>query len=69
MFTHVEQSNEDLNRKALDQVKGEALEVVHFNEFVQVNRQHLKSQHQVLSKYEVLMLFNDVFLVFRVVLV
>lgn len=61
--------DEDLNRESLDQAETEAREVVHLYEIVEVDRQELKDDHQVLSKHKLLQLLYNVLLVFWVSLV
>lgn len=42
---HVVQRDEDLDGESAGQTLRDALEIVHFDEFIQVHRKHLKSQY------------------------
>jgi hypothetical protein len=45
VLLHKEESNQDLYGKALDQIQGEALEVIHLNELIEIDTKHLEGYH------------------------
>lgn len=63
---HIVKGDEQLDGKAANEPFRDALEVVHFDEFVEVHAEDLKCQNQVLSEDQRLHDLHDVFLVFRV---
>lgn len=69
MFPHEEQSNQHLNSESFDQVKRESLEIVHLYKLVEVHTKYFEGDHQVLSEDEMIILFDDVFLIIRVILI
>lgn len=69
MLIKVIKRNEDLNCESLDKIQREPLKVVHLYEFVQVHRQHLKGDAQMLSKHKLVKSTYDVFLVFWIIIV
>jgi hypothetical protein len=69
VLVEVIKTDEDLDGEPFDEVEGESLEVVHFDEFVEVDRQHFESDDQVLPKHKLVQSLYDIFLVLRVVVV
>lgn len=59
--------HQHLLRKALDQLQAEPLEVVLLDELVQVDRQQLKGDAQVVAEHEVLLDVDDMVHVLRIV--
>lgn len=59
----------DLNSEPLNQVQREAIEVVHFDKFVEVHGQHFKCNHEMLAERELVQAADDVLLVLSVVVV
>ena len=66
VFAQVVERDKNLNCEPLDQVEGESLEVVHLDELVQVDREHLERYHEVLSEHELVKSSDDVLLVLGV---
>lgn len=60
---------QNLNCKSFDEVQAKSLEIVHFNELIQVYREHLKCDDQMLAEQKLIESFDDVFLVFWVVVI
>lgn len=69
VFSHEVQRDQNLNSESFDQTEAEALKVVHLDEVVQIDTQQFECDHQMLSKYELVQHFNDVFLIFWVFLI
>jgi len=69
VLPHEVKRNQDLDRKSLDQAQLEALEVVHLYEVVKVHTQKFERYHQVLTKYELVKLLYNIFLILRVFLI
>lgn len=69
VLVEVVETNEDLDGKSLYQVKRKALEVVHFDEFIEVDRKHFESDTEMLSEQELVMSSDYVFLVLGVMFV
>lgn len=66
VLIQIVEGNQDLDCKSLDQIKREALEMIHLNELVQVDREHLEGDHEVLSEVELVHSTDDVLLVLRI---
>ncbi len=66
VLAEVVEGNENLDGESLDEVEGETLEVVHLDELVQVDREHLERYHQVLPEHELVESPDDVLFVFRI---
>ena len=69
VFSHVVQRYQNLDSKPLYQRQRKALERVHFDKLVKVDREQFKRDDQVLSEHKLVKQLNDVLLVFRVILV
>ena len=63
------QGYQNLDGESFDQVEGKTLEVVHLDEFVQIDREHLECDHEVLAEDELVNAANDVFLIFFILVV
>ena len=69
MLFHEEETDENLDCKAFDQIQREALKVVHLNELVEIYTKQLKGDHEMLSKYKLVVFPDDILLIFRISLV
>lgn len=69
IFGQVIQRYEYLNSEPFDEIEREALEVVHFDEFVQVYGQHFERYHKMLSEVELVQAANNVLFVLRILVV
>jgi len=69
VLSHEEQGYQDLDGKPLDQVQRKPIEVVHLYELIKVYREHFGSNDEMLPEDKLIKLPDDVFLVFRVLLV
>ena len=69
VLTHVVERNEDLDGEPFDQAQGEALEVVHLDEVVEVDAEELERDDEMLAERERVEALDDVLLVFWIVLV
>ena len=67
VLPHVGETDQDLDGEASDQVLGDALEVVVFDEFVEVDGEHFEGDAEMVSPEEVFAHFDDVFVVVGVV--
>ena len=57
-----------MNRKAANQAHGHALEIIAFDEFVEVHAQHFKYENEVLAEHEFLFDTNYILFVLRVII-
>lgn len=69
VLSHVVQGDQYLNSETLYQRQGEAFEVVHLDEVIQVHTQQLKRYDEVLAKYELVQTPNDILFVLRIMFV
>jgi len=69
VLSHVVQRDQYLNSESFYQRQVEALEIVHFDEIVEVDRQEFKRNAKMLSAYELLKFLNNIFLVIRVLFI
>lgn len=69
MLLHVVKCNKYLNGEPLDQIHREPVEVIHFDELVEVHAQHLEGHYQVLAEHKVVILPDYILFVLGVALV
>jgi len=69
VFLHIEEGNENLYGKSLDEIERKSLELVHLDKLIKVDGEHLESHAEMASKDELVGLAYDVLLVLWVVLV
>ena len=69
VLIEIVQAYQYLDGKPLDQVQGEALEMIHLDELIQIDREDLERDHQMLSEDELVESPDNIFLVFRILVV
>ena len=67
-WAHIVQCFQDLDRKSFSQSHWKALEIIIFNELIQVYAQHLKTYANMASEGELIFDAHNIFAIFMIII-